>query len=142
MHVGDVHVLNSKYVEELELYVGNSKFGIFFPCIGPRSLADEIAGGDFDGDMYWVSRNPQVISSPIIILFQSKEEKSPELVFLFQLLEFFKPSQPWKSASKPKDVKIPKPSDFSSDQLEDELIDLWLGARFNPRYLNFSAKLK
>ncbi|KAL3752550.1 hypothetical protein ACJRO7_000025, partial [Eucalyptus globulus] len=59
LHFGDIHALNATYVEALETEVGNSKYAIFFPTSGPRSLADEIAGGDFDGDMYWVSRNPQ-----------------------------------------------------------------------------------
>ncbi len=60
LHFGDIHLLKATYREELQDYVGNSKYGIFFPSVGPRSLADEIASGDFDGDMYWVSRNPQV----------------------------------------------------------------------------------
>jgi RNA-dependent RNA polymerase len=60
LHFGDIHVLKATYVEALESFIGNAKYAIFFPCKGPRSLADEIAGGDFDGDMYWVSRNPQV----------------------------------------------------------------------------------
>lgn len=47
-------------MKEIESIVGNSKYAIFFPVTGPRSVADEIAGGDFDGDMYWVSRNHQV----------------------------------------------------------------------------------
>lgn len=60
LHFGDIHVLTAKYVEELVPVVGNAKYAIFFSCKGPRSVADEIAGGDFDGDMYWVSRNSQV----------------------------------------------------------------------------------
>lgn len=60
LHFGDIHVLNATYVEALEAKVGNSKYAIFFPTSGPRSLTDEIAGGDLDGDMYWVSRNPKV----------------------------------------------------------------------------------
>jgi len=60
LHFGDIHVLKATYVKALESFIGNAKYAIFFPCKGPRSLADEIAGGDFDGDMYWVSRNPQV----------------------------------------------------------------------------------
>lgn len=60
LHFGDIHVLKATYVKELEDFVGTSKYAIFFPCNGPRSLADEIAGGDFDGDMYFVSRNPEV----------------------------------------------------------------------------------
>lgn len=60
LHFGDIHVLKAVYVEELQELVGTAKYAIFFPCKGPRSLADEIAGGDFDGDMYFVSRNPEV----------------------------------------------------------------------------------
>ena len=63
LHFGDVHVLKATYVVELESFVGNAKYGIFFPCKGPRSIADEIGTGDFDGDLYWVSRNPQVVCS-------------------------------------------------------------------------------
>lgn len=101
--------MNATYVEALETKVGNSKYAIFFPTSGPRSLADEIAGGDFDGDMYWVSRNPQ-------------------------LLKYFTPSQPWVSASAAQDMNCKKPIDLSFEELEDELIDLWLNTRFNPSY--------
>ncbi|XP_056163743.1 probable RNA-dependent RNA polymerase 5 isoform X2 [Syzygium oleosum] len=109
LHFGDIHVLNATYVEALETKVGNSKYAIFFPTSGPRSLADEIASGDFDGDMYWVSRNPQ-------------------------LLKYFTPSQPWVSASAAQDMNCKKPSDLSFEELECELIDLWLNTRFNPSY--------
>jgi len=60
LHFGDIHILKATYVKSLEQYVGNSKYGVFFPQKGPRSLGDEIAGGDFDGDMYFISRNPKV----------------------------------------------------------------------------------
>ncbi|OWM66067.1 probable RNA-dependent RNA polymerase 5 isoform X2 [Punica granatum] len=109
LHFGDIHVLKATYREELEAYVGNSKYGILFPSVGPRSLADEIAGGDFDGDMYWVSRNPQ-------------------------LLKYYKLSKPWTSASIQQVVNSTKPSDLTADQLEEELINLWLTARFRPSY--------
>ncbi|KAF8036238.1 hypothetical protein BT93_C2065 [Corymbia citriodora subsp. variegata] len=109
LHFGDIHVLNAKYVEALETKVGNSKYAIFFPTSGPRSLADEIAGGDFDGDMYWVSQNPQ-------------------------LLKYFTPSQAWVSASSAQDMNCKKPSDLSFEELENELIDLWLNTRFKPSY--------
>lgn len=55
--------MQATHVDGLESYVGHGKYAIFFPCVGPRSVADEIAGGDFDGDMYWVSKNPQVFIS-------------------------------------------------------------------------------
>ncbi|KAI6679540.1 hypothetical protein NL676_033421 [Syzygium grande] len=109
LHFGDIRVLNATYVEALEAKVGNSKYAIFFPTSGPRSLTDEIAGGDLDGDMYWVSRNPE-------------------------LLKYFTPSQPWVSASAAQDVNCKKPSDMSIEDLEDELIDLWLNKRFIPSY--------
>ncbi|KAI4377766.1 hypothetical protein MLD38_015344 [Melastoma candidum] len=109
LHFGDIHVLKAKYVEELESVVGNSKYAIFFPVSGPRSLADEMGSGDFDGDMYWISRNPQ-------------------------LLKYFKPNKPWISASTPSSLQCVKPSDLSDDELENNLIDLWLTTRFQPSY--------
>lgn len=60
LHFGDIHILKAVYVQAMEDFVGNAKYAIFFPIKGRRSLADEMAGGDFDGDMYFVSRNPQV----------------------------------------------------------------------------------
>ncbi|XP_050269513.1 probable RNA-dependent RNA polymerase 5 [Quercus robur] len=114
LHFGDIHVLKATYVKALESFIGNAKFAIFFPCKGPRSLGDEIAGGDFDGDMYWVSRNPQ-------------------------LLEHFKVSEPWTpsySVHKVPNNAIPlkKPTDFSSMELEQELFKLFLSTRFQPSY--------
>lgn len=64
LHFGDIHVLKATYIEELESFIGNAKYAIFFSRKGPRSIADEIATGDFDGDMYWVSRNPEVWHLP------------------------------------------------------------------------------
>jgi len=60
LHFGDIHIMCATRVEELESYVGHNKYAIFFPRVGSRSVADEIAGGDFDGDLYWVSKHPQV----------------------------------------------------------------------------------
>ncbi|KAL6585922.1 putative RNA-dependent RNA polymerase 5 [Orobanche minor] len=57
LHFGDVHIMDAVYVKELEEVVGNAKYGIFFSTKGCRSAAYEMATGDFDGDMYWVSRN-------------------------------------------------------------------------------------
>ncbi|XP_023641475.1 probable RNA-dependent RNA polymerase 3 isoform X1 [Capsella rubella] len=109
LHFGDIHVLKATYVKALEDYVGNSKYAVFFPQKGPRSLGDEIAGGDFDGDMYFISRNPQ-------------------------LLEHFKPSEPWVSSSKPSKVYSGrKPSELSHEELEEELFKLFLDARFCKR---------
>ena len=61
LHFGDVHVLTATPIPNLEKnIVGFSKYVILFPISGPRPLADEMAGGDYDGDMFFVSRNPQV----------------------------------------------------------------------------------
>ncbi|XP_018437239.1 probable RNA-dependent RNA polymerase 3 isoform X2 [Raphanus sativus] len=107
LHFGDIHVLKATYVKALEEYVGNSKYGVFFPQKGPRSLGDEIAGGDFDGDMYFISRNPK-------------------------LLEHYKPSEPWVSSSPPsKTYTGRKPSELSPEMLEEELFRMFLKARFH-----------
>ncbi|KAJ0254181.1 hypothetical protein HA466_0107220 [Hirschfeldia incana] len=107
IHFGDIHVLKATYVKALEEYVGNSKYGAFFPQKGPRSLGDEIAGGDYDGDLYFISRNPE-------------------------LLEHFKPSEPWVSLTPPtKGTYARKPSHLSPQELEEELFDMFLKARFN-----------
>lgn len=60
IYFGDIHVLKATYVQELENIVGNAKHAIFFTSKGPHSIADEMGGEDFKGDLYWVSRNPQV----------------------------------------------------------------------------------
>ncbi|KAL5572572.1 hypothetical protein UlMin_022169 [Ulmus minor] len=114
LHFGDVHVLKATYVVELESFVGNAKYAIFFPCKGPRSIADEIGTGDFDGDMYWVSRNSQ-------------------------LLEHFKPSEPWSPPPPPSTPKVPTKSpkeflDRDPEELEDELFRLFLTTRFQPSF--------
>uniref|UniRef100_A0A7C9APP8 RNA-dependent RNA polymerase n=1 Tax=Opuntia streptacantha TaxID=393608 RepID=A0A7C9APP8_OPUST len=62
IHFGDIRPLKATHKKSLEDIVGNSKYGIFFSTKGPRSLADQMAGGDYDGDMYWISRNPEVSS--------------------------------------------------------------------------------
>ncbi|XP_022732295.1 probable RNA-dependent RNA polymerase 3 isoform X2 [Durio zibethinus] len=109
VHFGDIHVLNARYVESLEEFVGHAKYAIFFPCKGPRSLADEMAGGDFDGDMYFVSRNPQ-------------------------LLNYFRVSEPWMGNSSTFGVSSKGPSELSDGELEDELFKLFLRTRFRPSY--------
>lgn len=60
LHFGDIHKLTATHIDGLQEIVGDSKYDIFFPTSGSRSLADEMANSDFDGDMYWVSWNSQV----------------------------------------------------------------------------------
>nr|XP_019704822.1 probable RNA-dependent RNA polymerase 5 [Elaeis guineensis] len=109
LHFGDVHILTATYVKGLDKIVGNSKYAILFPAKGPRSLADEMAGGDFDGDMYWVSRNPQ-------------------------LLKYFRASKPWVRTAPRIKVTQTKPTQFSNTELESELFDRFLISRFKPSY--------
>ncbi|PUZ46205.1 hypothetical protein GQ55_7G031800 [Panicum hallii var. hallii] len=61
LHFGDIHALTARQISGLEKnFVGYSKNAILFPISGERSLADEMANSDFDGDEYWVSRNHMV----------------------------------------------------------------------------------
>uniref|UniRef100_A0A7C8Z5C3 RNA-dependent RNA polymerase n=1 Tax=Opuntia streptacantha TaxID=393608 RepID=A0A7C8Z5C3_OPUST len=106
IHFGDIRVLTAIHIEGLEDIIGCSKYGILFPTKGPRSSTDMMAGGDLDGDMYWVSRHPI-------------------------LLKYFKQSHPWtcmnhyssKSSEK-------KPIELSDEELERELFSHFLTARF------------
>ncbi|KAF0915964.1 hypothetical protein E2562_000600 [Oryza meyeriana var. granulata] len=110
LHFGDIHVLKATYIRDLEKkYVGYSKYAILFPTSGPRSLADEMANSDFDGDMYWVSKNPK-------------------------LLEHFKPSEPWVRTITPKRTKQKRPQDFNESKLERLLFHEFLKTRFTPSY--------
>ncbi|KAJ0745501.1 putative RNA-directed RNA polymerase [Helianthus annuus] len=93
---GDVHIMNAKYVEKMEEFVGNAKYGIFFSTKGKRSVGTEIANGDFDGDTYWVCRNPQ-------------------------LLHYFKASEPWQRKYSTPKAPSKKPSELSPEELETEL---------------------
>ncbi|XP_052164818.1 probable RNA-dependent RNA polymerase 4 isoform X1 [Oryza glaberrima] len=110
LHFGDIHVLKATYIRDLEKeYVGYAKYAILFPISGPRSLADEMANSDFDGDIYWVSKNPK-------------------------LLEHFKPSEPWVQAIKPKKTKQKKPQDCNESKLERLLFHEFLKTRFTPSF--------
>ncbi|KAG2595071.1 hypothetical protein PVAP13_5KG047900 [Panicum virgatum] len=110
LHFGDIHKLTATYIDGLEEIVGNSKYAIFFPTSGSRSLADEMANSDFDGDMYWVSWNPQ-------------------------LLKHFEPSKPWEHRDQPKNTKQKKPQDYDGPELENLLFCEFLRARFSPSYV-------
>ncbi|KAL5220095.1 hypothetical protein ABZP36_024808 [Zizania latifolia] len=110
LHFGDIHVLKATYIRDLEKdYVGYYKYAILFPTSGQRSLADEMANSDFDGDIYWVSNNPK-------------------------LLEHYKPSEPWVQAITPKKTKQKGPQDIDESKLERLLFHEFLKARFTPSY--------
>ncbi|KAM5547583.1 hypothetical protein ABKV19_001859 [Rosa sericea] len=110
LHFGDIKVLKATYVKELESIVGDARYAIFFSCKGPRNVADEIGGGDFDGDLYWVSRNPQ-------------------------LLEWYKPSEPWNEGSiSTQKVTSNRPTELSTEDLEADMFRLFLKNRFQPSF--------
>ncbi|KAM5547587.1 hypothetical protein ABKV19_001862 [Rosa sericea] len=110
LHFGDIKVLKATYVKELESIVGDARYAIFFSCKGPRNVADEIGGGDFDGDLYWVSRNPQ-------------------------LLEWYKPSEPWNEGStSTQKVASNRPTELSTEDLEADMFRLFLKNRFQPSF--------
>ncbi|XP_052180975.1 probable RNA-dependent RNA polymerase 5 [Diospyros lotus] len=105
LHFGDVHVLNAVYIRDLEAFIGNAKYAIFFSTKGQRSAATEIANGDFDGDTYWVSRNPE-------------------------LLNCFKASKPWRRIYSTPSASSRRPSELSLEDLERELFQMFKRARF------------
>ncbi|XP_059638213.1 probable RNA-dependent RNA polymerase 5 isoform X2 [Cornus florida] len=109
LHFGDIHVLNAVHVKALEEVVGNAKYAIFFSSKGERSIANEMANGDFDGDMYWVSLNPQLLNS-------------------------FKASTCWTRIHSTPSASTKKPSDYSAEELERELFQLFLSTRFQRSY--------
>ncbi|KAI3447029.1 hypothetical protein Pfo_003694 [Paulownia fortunei] len=113
MHFGDVHIMEAVYVKELEEVVGNAKYGIFFSTKGWRSAAYEMATGDFDGDRYWVSRNPE-------------------------LLKYFKANEPWNRVYSVPHPKKRNPQEFSDLELERELFQLFLEAR-RPSFIMATA---
>ncbi|KAL8149189.1 putative RNA-dependent RNA polymerase 5 isoform X2 [Apium graveolens] len=98
---GDIHVLKATYLEAITDVVGNAKYAIFFSVKGQRSMANEIGDGDLDGDMYWVSRNPK-------------------------LLGYFQASPPWKRTCPVPHGLQSKVSEFSSEQLEQALMQQYL----------------
>ncbi|XP_073269122.1 probable RNA-dependent RNA polymerase 5 isoform X1 [Primulina huaijiensis] len=104
LHFGDIHVMKAVYLRELEEVVGNAKYGIFFSTKGWRSAPYEMATGDFDGDMYWVSRNPE-------------------------LLEYYQPSDPWCRVYPSQKSNNRNPQQFSPVELECELLRLFSEAR-------------
>ncbi|RYR07404.1 hypothetical protein HN51_071030 [Arachis hypogaea] len=116
LHFGDIHRMVAVPLEELKSYVGDSKYAIFFPCVGPRSVADEIAGGDFDGDMYWVSQNSE--------LLKSFRQSDPWIET--------RPEEPHDKEPRDKEQNVKEPRDMSSDEFEERLFRLYLKTRFEP----------
>ncbi|XP_070033193.1 probable RNA-dependent RNA polymerase 5 isoform X4 [Nicotiana tomentosiformis] len=108
LHFGDIHRLLAVPVKNLGDVVGNAKYGILFSTKGPRSAATEIANGDFDGDKYWVSQNPQ-------------------------LLKYYRASRPWSRIHSTPKTLHREPNDFSAEEMEHELFQTFLETRM-PNY--------
>ena len=53
-------MFKARKVPGIEDLVGTSGYAIIFSVQGPRSAADTMAGGDLDGDPYWVCFNEEV----------------------------------------------------------------------------------
>ncbi|CAL5018322.1 unnamed protein product [Urochloa decumbens] len=113
LHFGDIHMLTARQISGLEKnFIGYSKNVILFPTSGRRSLADEMANSDFDGDEYWVSKNPMLLQG------------------------FQKQSEPWVPLFKPQETQHkPKgPQDFNESVLERVLFNECLTTTFTPNY--------
>ncbi|KAJ3693854.1 hypothetical protein LUZ60_009334 [Juncus effusus] len=112
LHTGDIHVLRATYIKDLEKFVGKSKYAIFFPVVGPRSLPDEMANSNLDGDVYWVSTNQE-------------------------LLKHFTPSTPRPAREEDLFMRVQQNIDISklnSDELELVLFREFLKSRFQPSH--------
>ncbi|CAL5033684.1 unnamed protein product [Urochloa decumbens] len=113
LHFGDIHMLTARQISGLEKnFIGYSKNVILFPTSGRRSLADEMANSDFDGDEYWVSKNPMLLQG------------------------FQKQSEPWVPLFKPQETQHkPKgPQDFNESVLERVLFNECLTTTFTSNY--------
>ncbi|CAN4094415.1 unnamed protein product [Withania somnifera] len=108
LHFGDIHRLLAVPVDNLRDIIGNAKYGIFFSTKGPRSAATEIANGDFDGDKYWVSQNPE-------------------------LLKYYNASAPWSRIHSTPKTLHRELSNFPAEEREHELFQTFLETRM-PNY--------
>lgn len=54
VHPGDVRVFEATWIQGIADAVGSAVYGLVFPAKGARSVPDEIANSDLDGDGYWV----------------------------------------------------------------------------------------
>ena len=65
MHPGDMHKVRVEYPPALRAMINGVDIKrinvVFFPTVGARSLADQIKGGDFDGDKYGVIACPTLV---------------------------------------------------------------------------------
>eukprot|EP00180_Rhodochaete_pulchella_P002964 Plantae.Rhodophyta-Rhodochaete_pulchella.ctg4749.p1 GENE.Plantae.Rhodophyta-Rhodochaete_pulchella.ctg4749~~Plantae.Rhodophyta-Rhodochaete_pulchella.ctg4749.p1 ORF type:complete len:836 (-),score=107.34 Plantae.Rhodophyta-Rhodochaete_pulchella.ctg4749:697-3204(-) len=91
LHVGDIRVLEAVRAPESLSSLENV---IVFPCTGTRPVADEMAGGDLDGDMfsvYWDSDlRPSISRDPMGPSPGVRRVRSPDTVIdVDDLITFF-----------------------------------------------------
>jgi hypothetical protein len=68
LHPGDIRVFKARKVPGMEELVGTSGYAIIFSVKGGRSAPDMMAGGNLDGDPYWVCFNKEVGYFPLLAL--------------------------------------------------------------------------
>lgn len=59
-HPGDFHNFEAIANKEIQDVIGSGKYVIFFSTKGSRSIPDEIASSDLDGDKYFITWNAEV----------------------------------------------------------------------------------
>ncbi|KAG0562111.1 hypothetical protein KC19_9G119100 [Ceratodon purpureus] len=106
LHPGDVHVFEATWIKEIEAHIGTGTYGIIFSTKGARSVTDEMAGSDLDGDQYWVSWNPELVDS-------------------------FKPSPPWEAPNLIEE-KQPLPRPTTEDEFETLHFEKFIQTKFDP----------
>lgn len=61
LHPGDIHKFRAVPAPPGFMdFVGSARFGIFFSVQGKRSVVDEMASADLDGDEFWICLNVEV----------------------------------------------------------------------------------
>ena len=138
MHPGDLHKVVVRYPEALREMISGSDpartHGVFFSTQGSRSLADMIAGGDFDGDEYSVIAWQELVQ----LFVKQSPPYTPEAVP--PLL----PQQSARCASKAPAAPMPpasisatlargavvQPEQAAQLRVEDRLIANYIMARF------------
>ena len=146
LHVGDVKVFEAIWHKEFGEIIGNGKHAIFFSVKGARSVVDEIANSDLDGDQYWCCTNPQVWNSFRVVFFYFSLPmdyllRSYDLQYIislryvhicitFQLVKAFVSSEVWKNPGTPKNAS--KEKLYKNDEVDKQHFEVFLKARFKP----------
>ena len=144
LHVGDVKVFEAIWHKEFGEIIGNGKHAIFFSVKGARSVVDEIANSDLDGDQYWCCTNPQVWNSFRVVFFIfhyrwitlygcticSISLRYVDICITFQLVKVFMSSEVWKNPGTQKNTSNEKL--YKNDEIDKQHFEMFLKARFKP----------